>query len=91
MRAGSEASVLEAYRAAYATTRDVIAAYKVAESVFRNLHPEITTPSLVRSRVAILIGRDLLASHREVWRYITLRSDLDEPGPPRDEGGPAPH
>jgi hypothetical protein len=83
--ADSDEIVVEAYRAAYDKTRDIVAAYRVAESVFRNLHPEIATPSDIRGRVATLIGLDILASHRRIWDEIVKCDELPEQK--RDAGG----
>jgi hypothetical protein len=87
MGADSDGLVVEAYRGAYEKTRDIIASYRVAESVFRNLHPEITTPSAIRSRVATLIGLDILASHRRIWDKIVTWDEAAEQK--RDAGGSA--
>ncbi len=69
-------TVLTAYHAAFAaafastsnTTQSDVAGHRSACEAYKRLHPEVCDPVTLRSRVVIIIGRELLKDPGAFWR-----------------------
>jgi hypothetical protein len=68
-------SVVAAYHTAFAsvfastgnTTQSDVAGHRSACEAYSRLHPEVSDPAILRSRVIIIIGRELLKDPGAFW------------------------
>lgn len=68
-------TVLAAYHMAFAnvfastgnTTQSDVAGHRSACDAYQRLHPEVSDPAILRTRVVIIIGRELLKDPGAFW------------------------